>query len=469
MAKRESQGLQISLILLVMLSVILCVTTYFFWSQSQKFSKESISLKASAADNNRKVQQAVTEYQTLKEYLGFDANLDLAQIQQSYESDMLLYGQGVPESERNYRNLPAQLVKTIQEKNSQIKDLLASERSLKDEVEQEQKDALAQINEHKEAHMKADSDLQEQRSVFEKQVNDLKTSIAEIEAKHQSIQGRLKKENKTLTTELAAMTADLANLRESHRQLDEKLQRLQLKSFEHPDGKITYVNQAARTVYLNIGKADKLQRQTTFSVYDVDENNLVRSQPKGSIEVIRVIGDHLAEARVLEDNYADPIIGGDTVYSPLWQAGKSVHFALAGMFDTNEDGVDNTEFIKNLIGLNGGVVDAQVSATGERTGEMSIETRYIVIGKKPASRTAVEGGAEAYEKLRSEAKNLGVTEMSLDRFLADMGYQSIGRTVMLGENAEVRKIDRNSTRRPTAERFRPRRPPSASLTKSASE
>ena len=210
-------------------------------------------------------------------------------------------------------------------------------------------------------------------------------------------------------------------------------------------------------MYLNLGSDDALQRQTTFSVYDVDENNLARSSPKGSIEVTRVTGSHLAEARILEDSPTDPIISGDMIYSPLWQAGKPVHFALAGRMDANGDGTADGELIKNLISINGGEVDAIVDANGVRTGEISIETRYLVIGKSP-SRRSNEDGAREYSRLRDEAESYGVTELSLDRFLADMGYKAVGRVVTLGSGASDSDFRSDRQRQPV-ERFRPRSAP----------
>ena len=265
----------------------------------------------------------------------------------------------------------------------------------------------------------------------------------------------MSKEKSELASKLASTTSDLEILRQRHEDTEDKLRRLQVKTFEQPDGMITHVNQSSGTVYLNIGRNDALQRQTTFSVYDVDENNLARAQPKGSIEVTKIIGDHLAEARVLEDSVTDPIISGDAIYSPLWQAGKPVHFALAGKLDANGDGSDDSDLIKNLISINGGAIDAIVDKDGVRTGDLSIETRYLVVGKSPSKRK--EEAVVAYKKIRDEAESFGVLTLSLDRFLADMGYQAVGRVVALGQGASDSDF-RSERREPEIERFRPRTP-----------
>ena len=71
--------------------------------------------------------------------------------------------------------------------------------------------------------------------------------------------------------------------------MNEKLGRekraLLTETFENPDGRVVWVNQALRTVLLDLGSADSLRKQVTFSVYDVDANNLARSQSKGKLEV----------------------------------------------------------------------------------------------------------------------------------------------------------------------------------------
>ena len=45
MARRESQGLQITLIVFVMLTIILAVTTIAFWNRSKTLSETNASLE----------------------------------------------------------------------------------------------------------------------------------------------------------------------------------------------------------------------------------------------------------------------------------------------------------------------------------------------------------------------------------------------------------------------------------------
>ena len=111
--------------------------------------------------------------------------------------------------------------------------------------------------------------------------------------------------------------------------LDE-LQKGQVDLFENPDGKITQVSQSQRLVWLNVGRADGLMRQTTFSVYDHKENGVASAKAKARIEVVEVSDEHMAEARILEDSAANPIMKGDIIHTPTWSPGQRIHFAMAG-------------------------------------------------------------------------------------------------------------------------------------------
>ena len=157
---------------------------------------------------------------------------------------------------------------------------------------------------------------------------------------------------------------------------------LRQPSFETPDGKIRWVNPQTGRVYINLGAADGLQPQVTFSVYGVDVNNLAREEKKATIEVTRIVNDHLAEARITEDMLSDPVLEGDVIYTPLWNSKSALHFALAGKMDVNGDGRDDRELVRRLITMNNGTIDAE-EYNGELRGEMTQHTRYLILGDSP--------------------------------------------------------------------------------------
>ena len=72
MASRESQGLQVALILFVMVTVVLAVTTYWFFRQKEEMIKE-VDRADAAANTAKKNQDAVVfENQLLKHMIGHE-------------------------------------------------------------------------------------------------------------------------------------------------------------------------------------------------------------------------------------------------------------------------------------------------------------------------------------------------------------------------------------------------------------
>ena len=77
------------------------------------------------------------------------------------------------------------------------------------------------------------------------------------------------------------------------------------------------------------------------------------------------------------------MLAGDQIYSQVWHRGKKLHFALTGVIDVDGDGRSDLQMIRDLVELNGGVVDAYLGEDGKVNGEISVGTRYLVLGKFP--------------------------------------------------------------------------------------
>jgi hypothetical protein len=205
--------------------------------------------------------------------------------------------------------------------------------------------------------------------------------------------------------------------------------------FEVADGRITWVNQSSATVWINLGLADGLRRQTLFSVYDMAENGVSRSERKASIEVTKVLDQHLAEARIVYDAAGDPILPGDQVFSPAWRPGRKVRFALAGTFDIDGDRRSDRDLIRNLITMSGAVIDAEAHDDGTIEGELTSSTRYLVIGDRPTERSDSKSLA-SFSSMKTNATQLGVEIIPIDKLLSWMGYNPEVRTLGLGKNAD---------------------------------
>jgi len=107
MAARENQGLQIALIIFVILTIILTVTTYLFFSSYQK----EVAAKTSAEDARKKAETAtaaaVGEFETIKTSIVGAKQTDKLDpdIKKLIEKDVAAFGKGVSGDNQNYHFL----------------------------------------------------------------------------------------------------------------------------------------------------------------------------------------------------------------------------------------------------------------------------------------------------------------------------------------------------------------------------
>lgn len=462
MAKRESQGLLVAVILLVLFALLMSIFTMYFWNQSGRLVQELESAQNSRKDVERVSQQRSLENQALKQMLGHQADEKMEAIEKQYSDDMKLYGGSVPEENRNYRELPVYLVNAVRSLGEKLNQANDTELQLKREKEQAIAEEQSRTKEAKSGLDEMSKSLLSERAKFEKDRQDWVAKTRELQDDRSTLSDQLNSTKQELEAKVAEQASQIKGLTLNRRNLAKQLDEFKDQSFDTPDGKVVWVNQKARIVQLNLGRADGLRRQISFSVFDVDENNLAKAEKKGSIEVTRILGDHRAEARISDDAFSDPIVPGDVVYSPLWQPGQSMRFALAGFMDIDGDGRSDRKLVKNLISINGGVVDAEVSRDAGRSGELSIRTRYLVLGEKPkVAENSAAGASDSeivqYGRIVEEAKQLGVQQLAVERLLSDLGYRGAAKTVALGKNAREQDFDGSRTRKDS--RFRTRRPP----------
>ena len=144
---------------------------------------------------------------------------------------------------------------------------------------------------------------------------------------------------------------------------------------------------------------------------------------KASIEVTQVLGDHLAEARVYDDKVADPIVPGDKIYTPLWTPGEKRHFALAGFMDVNGDGKNDIQAVKDMIAINGGVVDCYIDDKGKLVGRR--DHQHPLSGPRRGSqRKGPDRHDCCLHKDRNEAEQFGVQKIQLGDLLQRVGWKN---------------------------------------------
>lgn len=435
MAAKESQGLQAIIIILAIGFLGLLVGVFLV----NNARKTAVAQASSARDDAQKARTemgaAQSEANTYKQWMGFDEGASFAALEEFHKEDMEKFGANMAEESRKYRTI----IENIHKEN---RELVLNEATAKDQVRQLKDNLLAvesqkeeQVKKFEAAMQKASDDLAAEKKKFQQQyeaVNTEKDQIAKDlnvrQAKIDELQEKVGQQKSDFEAKAINFERSIATLREGLPDVDQ---------FAQPaDGRINWVNQREQTVWIDLGSADGLRPQVTFSVAEagLGDAEAAAKEGKGSIEVVRILGDHMAEARITQDNSTNPLIPGDRIYSQVWDRGRQVGFGIAGFIDIDKDGSNDLERLKNIIAASNGRVVASPDESGAMQGEMDINTRFLVLGEYPNSPRRV-AYRNSYDALEAEAKRLGIETIGLDEFLHLMGWEASARTVSLGADA----------------------------------
>ena len=466
MASRESQGLQIALILFVMVTVVLAVTTYFFFRQAEENTKEAAAARIEVKQFKDAANQLVSEKQVLKHVLGVEkqdsldnimqklgANKEMENVLSQFEQDMAMYGAGFSGQSLNYRTLPAHLIDQVNRRNTQLADADVKVKSLQAERDSVQAAEKQRTIAAEAAQTAAEQDLATRTNNFaveRTRITEEKNKIAAIQPQ---LQAKINQLDNKMRTEIETRETALRSVQELYLAAKTKYEAtLKDDTFERPDGEIIYVNQRANVVWIDLGSADGLERQMNFSVYDQNQIGATNAEIKAKIQITAIKEPHLAEARIVESEDLDVIMKGDKIYSPTFRKGHKTRFALTGFLDIDGDGKSDQTKVKSIITTNGGVVDAELLPDGSIAGKLSVETRFLVRGEAPTDKTD-ERMLNGWNSMQEEATRKGLETMSLQELLDRMGYH---------DDARVIDLQRGGPGGGGTEKFRKRRPSVAS-------
>lgn len=427
MAARQDQTQQIFAITAMVLFVVMAIVAYLAWNSSKEEFARAEELKSQKSDSDNVARQKVGEAEKLIEMVGLDPQTPFNDVVTQYDKDKELYMSTFEEGTQSYRTV----LDYIYAENSKIAQQEAEAKKQVKQLEQTlvalQAEKQQQIDQAEAAVRAAKQDLAAERTRFNRERES-------IDRQKRQLAQTLAAKDQEFGTKIAAATAAQTQAEEQLVKSERSRATLQAErrrespSSEAADGQVTYVNQATQTAWIDLGEADALRRQVTFSIFDSELSDAVKAEKKGSLEVVRLLGDHLAEAKITSDDPRDPILPGDRIYSQVWQRGKELRFGLTGFIDLDGDGISDLQRAKDLIAVNGALVDVSLEEDGKVDGEMTVNTRYLVLGESPdqPSKAAYRDG---YQIMSSEAAALGVETITLADFLNRMGYRPAEETL----------------------------------------
>jgi hypothetical protein len=299
---------------------------------------------------------------------------------------------------------------------------------------------------HDKAKGAAEADLRKTVNERDEKFAAKDQEIASLRSQYNQAQVELEQEKDARAKERKQLQDENLRLTLINDKLREELDDIKKESFEVGDGIIARVENAANLVWINLGDADFLKPRQTFSVYSKDTPGVGRTSAdvKGKVEVTRVLDPHLSEAKIIEQDTFRPMAPGDIVYTPLWSPGRAEKFAVVGFIDLDNDGQNDRELFHQEMAVRGAELADEVDDDGERTGSGINETiKFLILGKIPdianiandEEREKAKKVLEHLQEMRQEARQHGIRIVTMNDFLAYIGYKPKRRLFKPGQAA----------------------------------
>ena len=472
-------ALHFSLIFFVMATLILGVLLYVTFDEGTKLRAEVDQKTKQAGDEKAQARQYLDSITDLKDRIGYskiakvgaadDTGID--SVIGSMNDDIKKLGG--PEARGNSYAETLRAMKTksdnLNSENIHLKQKTA-------ELEDKFLKALTKhyteiVSEHDKAQEKAEKERSTAVKDKDREIEVRDNENKKLQVTTNNLQGELKKSQDDHEDLKKKSDKEKTQLESINDYLTDAVRKRERITYDRPDGLVRFVDNDSGLVWINIGRADKLTTRTLFSVYrqthrgvgrpsapaNTGDNNEAtdnaddRFSPgleeiKGSIEVTRVIGAHLSEARILKYDIYDPLQPDDLIYTPLWAPGRPAAFAFVGLIDFDKDGASNRRELHEMIAGIGGKIIHEVLDDGSRVfftefpgksheyaeedPKIDLGIKYLVIGRIPdLSDSGTDEEKQAHRQIIahhkamiSEARKTAVRRINLSDFLAHIGY-----------------------------------------------
>ena len=441
-----------ALVVFVISTVVLGITTYMFHREYSDRATKITELEGKTGTLNQSIKKQDDEIQALTNQTGnkFEVKLDPSNPKNATSvvgaafADMERFGKDLAgttyqQTLQKLREAADASVADAASKAAQVASLQKDLNDLRDRLNK-------QVDTHRSAQDKAEADLRTTVASRDEKLNGKQVEIDRFKAENNQLVGELAQEKEGREKERKNLQNLIGQLEIRIDVMRDKIDTLEGVSFEVADGLIRRVENASNSVWIDLGEADGLKTRMTFSVYSKESQGVGRGAEdvKGKIEVTRLLGAHMAEARIVENDLYRPIVPNDLIYTPIWSPGLVEKISLVGMVDLDNDGKSDREQFKQLMAVSGAVLDNEITDEGERLpadGKITVHTKFLVLGDVPDPTTLVSEKDKAINQkitghlteLRKEARANGVRIIKINDFLAHVGFQSKRRLFRPGD------------------------------------
>jgi hypothetical protein len=406
--------LSIALIVFVLLTFILTISTYLFFSQYVKEQQTAKEARDALAQKQEEVGRATDEVKRLRDVIGADAAAKVEAIESDlaalYQSDF----NGVAKEPMSYARLVAAVRDEFRAINQARKDVEAAKEAQKKTAD----DAVAAANKARDDAEKAkvavEGERDQDRSKWEEDWKQHETQLSERRKEAEDAEGKARRlqaliarirdaENRVDVEKRADFRAKepeeqldilldslLTSTRTALRNQSERVQELEAELLDtlvslgvsndrvrelrankvkgpdnvvdKVDGRIVDVDATDRTVTILFPTVSRIREGLAFMVFQRGAVNPLVTDQKGLVRVTAIEGS-LVRARILDEQIDDPIAPSDWVASRLWDADEAPEVAVIGFVDLNRDGVEDREAFESLLRRSGATIGTTVTPT----------------------------------------------------------------------------------------------------------
>lgn len=451
-ASNKPVALQITLVVFVLLTLIFAVTTFMFHREYSDEVQAAAKAKNDMQAQSKLHGDAANDRRTLIAVVG--STYDRVEDPQAQPpDDKTVKGVAREAIAKAKANAGGNLVDTVEKLEGALATSESNRLLLETELQKQNQENIAlegryraNAGEHDKAKQKAEADLQDLVRNRDELLAAKDRDIAGLRKDYNESQAEIANLNEQQVRERKRFSDEITRLEGINDKIRTELDELKQVSFEVADGLIRRVENATKMVWINLGTADHIRPRVTFSVYARDNSGIGRGQEeiKGKIEVTRIIDAHMSEAKIIDEDLYRPMAPGDQIYSPLWNPGRIEQFSFVGIMDLDRDGRDDRELLHSLVATAGAAIDNEVDNDGNRTPADSLineRTKFLVLGDipdktkitRPEDQEKAQRIMDHLKEMRKEARLSGVRIVSLNDFLAYIGYKPKRRLFQPGQ------------------------------------
>jgi hypothetical protein len=450
MASAESQGKMIAAIVFAILFVAASVVAYVYYGKYDEAEQKFAGANQQAAQANNAANEAKRFYEELRSKTAGKEGDTHETVMGLVNADMASAASKLNEQRRTTKNaydtytnamtyLHAELtasderIRALEEQNTALESELKATKSKYDiEVAKAQ-----QSQQEKEQELATESNkLLDQNRSLEGRIEELTRRYGQLRDQNEQLRRDLAKLDRDTSQKLAERETIISSLR------TEDTLRDQIK-FNGKDGSIVQVDSDGRQAYVDIGQEDGVQAGLTFGIYGRDVGGSPYQLPKANLEIVRILGPHRALGRVTGESAATPILPGDLLYNPIWDAGSRESIAYVGLIYLDDDKKDDGDEFRQLVQSMGGKVDAYYDIKNAKdVGKIDVNTGWLVVGEipeegdtetlDPEKARLIKELQNAKTKMFTEARNNGVRLINIRNFLTYMGHNRPANRVAAG-------------------------------------